>query len=207
MNFLAHCLIPELAVAATHPDLIAGGFAGDFLKGPVPESFPAALALGIRLHRRIDAFSNQAPAIRTSCARFPPELRRFAPIFVDIVADHLLANAWQHFHPAPLGEFSAAAYAAIEPHVARLPEHGQRFYRHARSHDLFARYGETGTLERTIESVARRLGRPALAAPAVAAVAERRADLADDFASYFPELVVHARDWLHAQGYHEHEVD
>jgi len=138
MNFLAHCLIPDLALEQTHPDIIAGGFVADFLKGPVPEGLPAELALGIRLHRRIDAYSNQQPVIRRSCERFPPELRRFAPIFVDVIADHLLAGLWTRFHPRPLTDFTATAYAAIEPHVHRLPESGKRFFDYMNREDLLA---------------------------------------------------------------------
>ncbi|MEM8767504.1 MAG: hypothetical protein AAGE43_08685 [Pseudomonadota bacterium] len=70
MNFLAHCLIGHEAAAGTDraSPLLAGGFLGDFIKGRVPEAMPGDLALGVRLHRRVDAFSNQQPAIRRSCA-------------------------------------------------------------------------------------------------------------------------------------------
>ena len=48
------------------------------LKGPIDKSLPLDLQTGIRLHRRIDAFSNQHQAIRDRCATFPLELRRYA---------------------------------------------------------------------------------------------------------------------------------
>jgi acyl carrier protein phosphodiesterase len=201
MNFLAHCLIPDLALPESHPDLVAGGFFGDFVKGVLTESLPMDLANGIRLHRRIDAFSNQLPGIRRSCDRFPGELRRFAPIFVDVVADYLLANAWNSYHPDPLPHFSATAYAAIATHFDRLPDSGRQFYRHARTHDLFARYGERDTLYGSLRSVIWRLDRPLLADPAIAAVETALPELASDFAGYFPELVTHAAGWLADRGY------
>jgi len=201
VNFLAHCLIPELALASGHPDLIAGGFLGDFVKGGVAVDLPPDLANGIRLHRRLDAFSNQLPAIRVSCERFPAELRRFAPIFVDVIADHLLARDWDRFHDEPLPGFSARAYTAIGAHLDRLPEGGRRFYEHACRHDLFTRYRETETLHGSLASIARRLDRTWLAAPAIDALDASLPAFADDFERYFPELVAHAADWLAARGY------
>jgi acyl carrier protein phosphodiesterase len=201
VNFLAHCLIPDLAIDGRHPQLIAGGFLGDFVKGTVPDDLPHDLANGVRLHRRIDAFSNRLTGIRESCDRFPGELRRFAPIFVDVIADHLLARNWTRFRADPLAHFSATAYAAIAPHVDLLPEAGRRFFEHARAHDLFTRYGERDTLHGALASVARRLGRVHLAAPAIARVDDVLAELDEDFAAYFPELVAHAANWLIERGY------
>ncbi|MFU8814982.1 MAG: ACP phosphodiesterase [Pseudomonadales bacterium] len=199
MNFLAHCLIPDRALEHTHPDLIAGGFVGDFLKGPVPDSLPRELALGIRLHRRIDAYSNRQAAIRTSCERFPARLRRFAPIFVDVIADHLLARQWQHFHPGPLTAFTAQAYAAIEPHVGGLPEPGQRFFEHMREHDLLAGYRDRAVMHRVIGSVIRRLNRPQLHHGLEQIIDERLPELEGDFFAYFPDLLGHASEWLAEQ--------
>lgn len=196
MNFLAHCVIPDRAVSQTHPDLVAGGFVGDFLKGPVPDHLPPALAAGVRLHRRIDAYSNRHPGIRASCDRFPPPLRRFAPIFVDVIADHLLARHWQRFHPAPLPAFTAEVYEAIRPHVNRLPEDGVRFYRYMSEADLLRGYEDPAVMQRGLASIGRRLGRPQLNQGLAEVVTARLPALEADFLEYFPDLVSHAREWL-----------
>lgn len=201
MNFLAHCLIPELACPSVPEGIVVGGYLGDFLKGGVPPSLPQSLADGVRLHRRIDAFSNQQETIRASCARFPAELRRLAPIFVDLVADHLLARDWVRFHHQPLSVFTAQTYARLDRHAAHLPAPGQQFLQHAIRHDLFAGYAETATLDAAIASVARRLGRPDAAVPVQRAVAELLPGLDQDFRDYFPALVNHAEAWLADRGY------
>jgi len=201
MNFLAHCLIPELALPETHPALIAGGFFGDFIKGPLDDRLPPELADGVRLHRRIDAVSNRLPALRASCGRFPAPLRRFAPIFIDVVADHLLCRHWARFHHEPLPRFSAAAYVAIAHHARHLPERGLRFLQHVRQHDLFARYGEPETLRGAFDALAARL-RHRVSGPEIASIVETNlTGLAADFDQYFPELVAEARHWLGEHGY------
>lgn len=198
MNFLAHCLIPDRAVERPHPDLIAGGFLGDFVKGPVPDDLPARLADGIRLHRRIDAYSNRHPAIRRSCDRFPAPLRRFAPIFVDVVADHLLASDWRRFHPARLTDFTAEAYAAIGPREALLSESGRRFFHYMRDADLLARYRRPEAMHRALASITRRLNRSDLDDALADAVDAALPALREDFFDYLPDLIEHAADWLTA---------
>jgi len=199
VNFLAHCLIPDLATGGAEPDLIAGGFVGDFLKGPVPPSLPPVLGLGVRLHRRIDAYSNRQPQIRKSCARFPDHLRRFAPVFVDVVADHLLARHWPRFHPGRLTEFTAAAYRAIRPHVPLLPERGRRFFAWMHEQDLLAAYADRAVMHRALAAVTRRLERPGLSDGLEAVVEERLDGLEEDFLEYFPDLLGHASAWLDEQ--------
>lgn len=196
MNFLAHSLIPELAADPGHPDLIAGGFLGDFVKGTIPENLPPGLATGVRLHRRIDAYSNAQPAIRASCARFPADLRRFAPIFVDVIADHLLARCWSRFSSMPLQIFTAQVYRSIARHTELLPEQGRRFFDYMAREDLLANYAETEVMQHSLRSVTRRLGRSALDRRLQITVERELENLETDFLVYFPDLVTHASNWL-----------
>jgi len=210
VNFLAHCLIAEQAAAAL-PDgsdqhdtamLVAGGFLGDFLKGPVPTHLPRALEQGVRLHRRIDAFSNSNAAIRRSCNRFPQSLRRLAPPLVDIVADHLLARQWQQHHHLPLNEFSRQTYLQIDASAAHLPPHGIEFLQWMQNHDLLASYHSWETTCRGMRSVTRRLQRTELNREIETCLPGLLQDLAEDFDDYFPQLLAHATDWVSAAQQH-----
>jgi acyl carrier protein phosphodiesterase len=205
VNFLAHCLIGAQATSRATPegvkpqidaDLVVGGFLGDFIKGRIPESMPAGLARGVRLHRRVDAYSNQQPLIRRSCDRFPAQLRRLAPVFVDIIADHLLSRNWRHYHDAPLREFTASTYELIALHDDWLSEPGRRFYRYMCDTDLLAAYGDWEITLRGLYSITRRLQHETLNDQLEGAVSAIIDDLADDFAQYFPDIVEHAQSWL-----------
>lgn len=198
MNFLAHCLIAARASPddeAMGAGLIAGAILGDFVKGTVPERWPAPLQAGIRLHRRIDAFSNGAAGIRRSCNRFPADLRRLAPAFVDIVADHCLAIDWPACHDEPLEAFSQRCYAALAPHAHLLDSPGRRYLDWMVEEDLLAHYRYVGAMEQGLLSITRRLGRQHLNGALLEFVADRLPDLQEDFRGYFPELLAHGRDW------------
>lgn len=201
MNFLAHCLIGERATGdprVARP-LIAGGFLGDFIKGRVPAELPAPTALGVRLHRRIDAFSNAEPGIRASCQRFPSELRRFAPILVDILADHMLAQHWSAYHEESIEAFTTRAYAAIHADRYWLTDRGREFLDYARRRDLFADYANWDVTLRAMRNVTARLRRSDLDAQLEHLQGETLSALEKDFEGYFPALLDHARGWVAGQ--------
>ena len=198
MNFLAHCLLA--AGASDDPErqdgLIAGGLLGDFVKGPVPAHWPETARLGVRLHRRIDAYSNQHAGIRQSCDRFPAELRRFAPIFVDVIADHLLSLDWKRHHHAPVAEFSQRCYALVEAHRHLLEGEHDQYLDWMQENDLLAGYAEPEVMLRGLRSITRRLRRSHLDDAVEAAVIGALPELSEDFERYFPDLVLHAREFV-----------
>ena len=201
MNYLAHCLIGEQSADGTvlSRALVAGSFLGDFVKGRVPGEMPDALALGVRLHRRVDAYSNQHPDIRRSCDRFPPELRRVAPILVDILCDHLLSRCWEEFHPQHLSRFTERVYRDVDEHDRWLPVHGRTFLDYARERDLLGSYADWEVTAGAMRSIARRLRKPELMSGIDAAVPPLLDDLESDFRIYFPDILLHAREWTAAE--------
>lgn len=195
MNFLAHC-----ALGGRSDALLVGSFLGDFVKGPIPPSLPSEIGHGVRLHRRIDAFSNAEPHIRTSVSRLPATLRRFAPPFIDLLADHLLALRFEHYHGEPLRDFSQRAYGAIEAERRLLTPRANRFFDFVQTTDLFDRYRELEAVERAFARIMDRLDRPQLVAPMMMTATGCLDALEADFARYYPNLVAHADAWLATNG-------
>ena len=191
MNFLAHC-----ALAGADGDLIVGSFLGDFVKGPVATTLPTNVQRGVRLHRRIDAYSNVQADIRTSVARFPRELRRIAPVFVDLIADHFLARDFERHHGEALADFSARTYEALDAGARWLTDDAASFRRFVEDSDMFARYRRIETVTRGFRRVAERLGMTATVEPAVAAFRARYEEFGADFERYYPDIRMHAEEWL-----------
>ena len=183
VNFLAHCLLAQPGAG-----YMAGGVLGDFVKGSIPQSLPRDLRAGIRLHRRIDSYSNHLPEMKASVARFDPALRRAAPVLLDIVADHCLTLTWGCYADQDLAAFTARVYAAIETYRDRIPARGRDFVLRMVGTDLLARYGDPQVIERAMAQVLARLRldhlrdrlQPALEADLPAFI--------DDFRVYFPLL-------------------
>ena len=183
MNFLAHCLL-----AWPGQGWIAGGVLGDFVKGGVPESWPPELRAGIRLHRRIDAFSNRLADMKPSIARFDAELRRAAPVLLDVVADHCLALTWPRYAGVGLTDFSAEVYTALRRFDAHVPDRGRPFIERMIDTDLLARYADPAVRDRALRYVLNRLRLTHLDSVLASLLDARLPAFVEDFHSYFPKL-------------------
>lgn len=183
MNFLAHCVL-------AHPGdgFLAGGILGDFVKGNVPQSLPVELRAGVRLHRRIDSFSNRLPAMKESASRFPPALRRVAPVLLDIVADHCLARSWHRHGIGDLGNFTARVYAALGRYRDWVPDRGNEFVKRMVETDLLARYADLAVIRRATEHVLGRLQLGHLEPGLAEVLNSSLTALTSDFEVYYPQL-------------------
>jgi acyl carrier protein phosphodiesterase len=87
VNYLAH-----LYLSGHCPERMIGGLLGDFVKGPLRGDYPPAIEAGILLHRKIDVFTDNLPAVRTALSRFEPPYRRFGGILLDLWYPHFMAD-------------------------------------------------------------------------------------------------------------------
>ena len=183
MNFLAHCVL-------AHPGdgFLAGGILGDFVKGNIPQSLPMELRAGVRLHRRIDSFSNRLPAMKESARRFPPHLRRVSPVLLDIVADHCLAVSWTRYGIDDLRNFTARVYAAVGRYRDWVPARDTRFIERMIETDLLAHYTDLAVIRRAMEHILNRLDLRGLGGGLGEVLDDSLAALSDDFDVYYPQL-------------------
>lgn len=190
MNHLAHCWL-----ARGNNGHIAGGFLGDYYKGPIQQDLPAELQQGIRLHRYIDSLTNQMPEFRSTYGRFGIELRRVAPILLDLVADHLLARHWDNHGKGKLSDFTTHCYRIIGEY--KIPDAGKRVFHHVVSRDLWCEYASFDVI---LSVMCRILTRLRLEDRAIhlAELEFKLSDFYDDFCQYFPLLEEQVQTWKEA---------
>lgn len=184
MNHLAHALI-----AARSGGSVLGQLLGDFVKGRPETSWSGELLEGIRVHRSIDAFTDDHRAVRRSRRRLAPPLRRFSGILVDLFYDHFLAAGWTEWSERPLREFADEVYAELEANRARLPERMRRFADYARATDLLVAYREIEGIDRALRGIAGRLRRPNPLGGAAELLERDGAGFREDFREFFPEVL------------------
>ena len=175
--------------------LLAGAIIGDFHKGGVNQAWPRDLVAGITLHRRIDALSNKSESVKSASSFYPKELRRFAPIYFDILADHFLANNWTYWSNTALKDLTIDSYHALNKFGAYIPERNKEFVSFMRKKDLLAGYQLWGNIELATSSVMKRLGRPELSDPSIQSMSSALKKCGFSFRGCLNEMVDHTANW------------
>ncbi|WP_087022869.1 ACP phosphodiesterase [Thaumasiovibrio subtropicus] len=118
MNYLAHLHLAELANSHLAANLLA-----DFVRGKPEGRFSSEVVQGIYLHRFIDGQVDSTQQVKAAKQYFPPSLRRFSGIALDMFWDHFLAVHWHQYHDKTLNNFLHHAELQItQYHPPHLPE-------------------------------------------------------------------------------------
>lgn len=182
MNYLAH-----LHLGGPQPADLLGSLYGDFVKGPLQGRWPADIEAAIRLHRRIDAFTDSHPRVCQARARFPEARRRYAGILLDVFFDHCLACHWSDYAQEPLPAFTARVYALLAGE-AQLPGRLAGLAPRMAQQDWLGSYRDFAVLERVLLGMQRRLSRPEGLAGALDELEQLYRPLSDDFRVFYPQL-------------------
>ncbi|MEE1895914.1 acyl carrier protein phosphodiesterase [Metapseudomonas otitidis] len=182
MNYLAH-----LHLGGPAPHQLLGSLYGDFVKGPLDGRWPQGIEAGIRLHRRIDLFTDTHPLVRDARALFPAARRRVSGILLDLFFDHCLARDWADYAEVPLPTFTGQVYRVLADQAV-LPGALARIAPRMAEQDWLGSYRDFDTLAAVMGGMSRRLSRPELLAGGFDELAERYQPLSDHFRRFYPEL-------------------
>jgi acyl carrier protein phosphodiesterase len=183
MNYLAH-----LHLGGPQPGQLLGSLYGDFVKGSLQGHYAADIEAAIRLHRRIDVFTDAHPVVRVAVARFPAERRRYAGILLDLFFDHCLACHWDDYADEPLALFTDRVYRTLAAE-AQLPGRLALIAPRMAEQDWLGSYREFAVFERVLPNMQRRLSRPEGLAGALVELERLYPRLLEDFRAFYPELI------------------
>jgi acyl carrier protein phosphodiesterase len=149
VNFLAHLLL-----SPPTPDGRLGGLLGDFVKGPLKQAgYRLSVTQAIRLHRRVDSFTDTHPAVRAARSLVSPARRRFAGILVDVFFDHLLARRWECWHAAPLPQFAGLVYGELACTLHPVPPRFAAMAQIMAAQDWLGSYASTDGISLALERI------------------------------------------------------
>jgi len=148
MNYLFHAYL-----SGENKDIVLGGFIADGVKGNQLQHFNNDTIKGIRLHRRIDEFSNNHPSFIHSRKLIQS---RYNGVFVDMYYDHFLAANWKEFSDIPLKRFTAEIYNYALKNFTILPVKIKRLLFFMKSNDWLASYADLKHLQVHFENLSKR---------------------------------------------------
>lgn len=184
MNHLAHAWL-----AGDDEALLIGSLLGDFWRGAPDPRWPPAIAEGVRLHRRVDSFTDAHPAVVAARRLFDAPFRRYAGILLDVWFDHLLAADFERRCGRRLRGFADAVYASLQRADPGLPISFQLFAARAAKYDLLVAYADRDVLDSVFAGLSERLSRANPIAHALPILESLEAPLARAFDALWVDLV------------------
>tara|TARA_R110002153_G_scaffold19111_6_gene66023 strand:- start:1139 stop:1684 length:546 start_codon:yes stop_codon:yes gene_type:complete len=170
-----------------------GNFLGDFVKGQALNDLPAELATGVRLHRKVDLFTDNHELVVDLRRTFPKELRRVAGIIIDITFDHFLLKQWDELTAKPTDEVLDSFYQQLADFNGIDSAHFSRLSESLLKDRWLSDYHQQQTCLRVLQSIERRLKHKIIFAhDAYAFFQLNKASFAATFTAFYPELLIHA---------------
>jgi acyl carrier protein phosphodiesterase len=152
MNYLAHAYL-----SFEDTDVLAGNMMSDYVKGKTQYTYRPSVQRGIRLHRAIDAFTDQHEATRNIAALFKPHYRLYSGAFTDIVYDYFLANDVQCFPTeASLLAFTERTYAALSLPQQQYPPMFKRVLPYMMEQNWLYHYRSNEGIQKSMAGMVRR---------------------------------------------------
>lgn len=194
MNYIAH-----IHLAAFTNTSLVGNFIGDFVRGSQLDYLTKPLRDGVRLHRKIDSFTDSHPQILALKGLFPRALRRTSGICLDIWFDHLLLTHNPQYPPDLLPHVFDQFYNELRS--VDMPD--ERF-RRVKSSLLETRwlqhYQQAETCLRAMLTVQKRLrDRLIFAQQSYHFLRQNQAELEQGFHQFYPDLMQFSQDAIQAR--------
>lgn len=153
MNYLGHAYL-----SMGDADTLCGNMIGDFVKGTKALAlYPPPVRKGIELHRKIDMFTDEHPAVAEAKVIFRPYYHLYAGAVVDTILDHFIANDVGLFEDtAALAVFARDTYAGLESRSAFFPERFVPYFESMVQHNWLLHYRTEEGLKRSLNGLMRR---------------------------------------------------
>jgi len=184
MNFLGHLL-----VSGNDPLVITGNFMADAVKGRDLSRFPEAVQRGIRLHRRIDTFTDQHDITLQGRERLRAHCGKFAGVALDIFYDHCIASSWAEGEPLP--DFAQRMYALLDAHLHLMLERTQRMLPYMMRGDWLTGYAKLDGIGHALSGLAHRVPNGSVLIGAERVLAAHREAYVAECSAFLRDLRTH----------------
>jgi acyl carrier protein phosphodiesterase len=190
VNHLAHVWL-----AGDDPAMTVGAIVADYSRGAPDPRWSRGVRDGVRLHRRIDAWTDTHALQAQARALFEAPFRRYAGIVLDVWFDHLLAVDFENLTGESLRAFCDRAYATLLAGDApELPAAHRVFITRLARYDGLYAYRERDHLDAVYTRIGERLARSNPLASALPVVEALERPLARMFAQFWPALAAFAAE-------------
>ncbi len=183
MNYLAHIFL-----SGADKEVQLGNFIGDAVKGNGYKSYPHGIARGVRLHRAIDDYTDNHPAVKEAVQGMRPYFGRYSAVLLDIYFDYLLASRFGEFSDISLKRFAWGFYFTMIRKYRYLPDRIRRFMWYFIGTDRLGKYATTEGIRGSLEIMVRYDRIQISVEDAISYLSEHEEELREMFNPFFNEL-------------------
>jgi acyl carrier protein phosphodiesterase len=153
MNYLAHAYL-----SFGDGLILTGNMIGDNVKGQKAlAELPERIAEGVRLHRKIDAFTDEHAAVQRAKVWFREPYHLYAGAILDSLWDHFLANDPACFGSEEvLKDFAQVTYAQLADTADWHPPQFAQYFAYMREHNWLYNYRTLAGIRRSLKGLERR---------------------------------------------------
>ncbi|MBL7937576.1 MAG: DUF479 domain-containing protein [Bacteroidia bacterium] len=189
MNYLAHSYL-----SYQKPDLIIGNFIADSIQGNRFDGLTNGIIEGIRLHRKIDTFTDTHPVYLTSKHRFSKDFDKYSGVLMDIIYDHYLAKNFEQYSPLSLQQHADGIYEILKNNHAILPEHAKRFYSYMTERNVLYHYSTIEGIKTVLTHLSGRIRNRFELQLAIPILEKNYEDIEEEFSVFFSDLQVFCKE-------------
>lgn len=186
MNFLGH-----LFVSGNRPLVIVGNFMADAVKGRDLSQWDPDLEKGIRMHRRIDSYTDNHPLTLHGRERLREHCGKYAGVALDLFYDHAIAQQWDRLCDEPLATFTHRMYRLLEAHSHLMPERTQHMLPYMVRHDWLTSYAHIDGIARALGGLSKRVPGGEVLVGAEAVLEAHHDEFEEECMRFLPELEKH----------------
>ena len=190
MNILFH-----LYLSGDDPELLVGNFMGDFVKGPLDDTYPPRIRQGLLLHRKIDAFAQRDAHFQRSRLRLPEHYGLYRGVLIDLFYDHFLAKEWSSWSGVPFADYIVWAQQIVEKQRAILPPRLQELAAPI-FNEILPSYQKISGTELALRRMSRRVRRDNPLAEGGGELTRHYTALQEDFSGFTPAVQRFSADFI-----------
>lgn len=186
MNILIHLFFSQ-----NDENIILGNFIADYIRGINRiKDYPPQIQSGIKLHQWIDNYSDNNIIVKKSISIFSPSLKHYAPVAVDVIYDHFMANNWENFSKKSLFNTIDEFYIILNNNYNILPNKAKRAVDHMITNNWLIMYKDLSGLKHIFEWMDTRASFEANLTNSIEILIEYYSEIENDFLSFINTMII-----------------
>ena len=195
MNYLAHSFL-----SFQNTDLIIGNFIADSIQGNRFDGLTEGIIKGIKLHRKIDVFTDSHPIFLTSKHRFSKDFDKYSGVLMDIIYAHYLAKSFEQYSSLSLQNHADGIYDILKNNYDFLPEHAKRFYGYMTERNILFHYSSIEGIQTVLTHLSNRIRNRFELQLAIPILEANYQEIEEEFFIFFKDLQAFCKEQSELNG-------